>query len=176
MAATWYAPVIGSTFAATKCLAYVLNAAGSGKIVRVYRVWAISYSAAAATAAAMPLLEVHRISAVTTPTTVTPVKADTASAALPAQITAGYATSQTSTYQFSRIVTTPDEAPAVGAALATSSIPTLIPWALIWDSGYNSNGDGRDPFVVREGEGFSIYTSAGGAAGQRDFWIEFTVT
>lgn len=181
MASTYIAHYPEVTWATTKTMAYVLNASGSGKIVRIYRIWMQSYSTTAVTGV-YHTVELRRFTAVNgTPTAVTPLKYDTNSAALPAQITAGYA----GTYPMTGSVTTgirqivfSDEVPAVGTAINWVNLQSIVPWSLIWNGGYGDNSVGVEPFTLREGEGLAVDSTAasGTAAGNIDVYIEFTAT
>lgn len=178
MAATYLA-LSSTAWAATKVMAYVMNASGSGVTIKVTRIWIQSYLTTAVTGG-YETVELARFTDVNgSPTAVTPIKYDPNSAALPAQVTCGNA----GTYPFTgqavigyRTIQYTDEVPAVGAALGWASLQTVIPLTLIWDSGYGHPAGEVEPITLVEGEGFAVISSAAASAvaNTPDVYIEFT--
>jgi hypothetical protein len=89
MAATYRSVATGVAFnASARSLLKVFNASGSGVIVRVYRIWVLNNQTAAVTGV-QPRIDIVRVT--TNPSggvSNTPIKHDTNSANLPAQVTA----------------------------------------------------------------------------------------
>jgi hypothetical protein len=175
MAATWRAVTILPTYAATaKSLLKVFNATGSGVVLRVYRVWLLN-SQIAAVAGVLAPVSLVRISTVGSGgIAVTPVKHDTSSTALPAQVTAAYGDTTPGTVDatFRRVQVSTDE--QLVGTLTSNQLEGFHPINRLWDSGY---GDSNvEPIVLREGFGISVYTpGVASAAGIADVIIEFTV-
>jgi hypothetical protein len=175
MAATYRAVATGVAFnAAARSLLKVFNASGSGVVLRVYRIWVLNNQTTAVTGV-VPRIDVVRVT--TNPSggsANTPIKHDTNSANLPAQVTAATLDSTvTVANTFRRILWSSDE-PAVGAA-TVDELEMVVPLNLLWDGGY---GDSNvEPIVCREGEGVSVYCPGiASAAGIVDIIIEFTST
>ncbi len=174
MAATWRAVATGVTWSTSaKCMLKVFNASGSGVVLRVYRVWVLNNQTVAVTGV-VPVMQLIRINTVGTGgTTVTPIKHDTNSTALPAQVTSSYADTSigTTDVTFRRATFSSDEASA--GAMTTDEIETLVPLNLFWDSGYADSA--VEPIVLREGYGIMVQTPGiASAAGNVDIIIEFT--
>ena len=177
MAATWTAYAPGITFSTgLKGFLSLFNASGSGVTVRLYRIWVVNAQAAAVTGI-VGTLQLRRISAQTTTATtpVVPLKHDTASTNLPAQVTAvSGGTTIATALELRRILYSSDEA-AVNAAIQMEDLEIFVPLSLIWDAGY---GDTTiEPLTANEGQGFSlVHTGTASAAGNVDIIFEFTVT
>lgn len=174
MTATWV--LIGRDIAWSASAKYMLsifNGVGSGKIVRVYRIWVLNNQSVAVTGV-FPVYDIRRITAQSGVTAVAPVPYDTASTAIPAQITCGTVGTITMTDVFRRFVFSSDE-PRTNAALSQDEIEAIPALSLIWDAGY---GDSNvESIVCREGYGVVIYCAGiASAAGIVDILIEFTVT
>jgi hypothetical protein len=83
---TWYAYADAVAFAANKHHISIFNAAGSGKIIRVPKLFAINLQSAAVTGI-IDRFDFKKITASSAGTTITPESADTSNPALPAQVT-----------------------------------------------------------------------------------------
>lgn len=81
MAQTYRAVVSGATFAANKSLLTVFNGSGSGRVVRVKKVWQLNNQTVAVTGV-ITTMELRRISASSGGTAATYVKLDTTSEGL----------------------------------------------------------------------------------------------
>jgi hypothetical protein len=169
MAATFTVTVQGTAFASNKSLLSLFNGAGSGRILRVYRVWMLNHQTAGVTGV-MTACELRRITASTGGTAQTPVKHDTASAALPAQVTAATGPTDTVSDLFRRILWSGDE-PAVGAG-TNDELECLPELGKIWDAGYGDTN--VEPITLREGQGISVRQPGANTIGVVDVMIEFT--
>lgn len=170
MADTWRATAQAITFATNKDMLDVLNATGSGRVVRVYRAFHFNNFVSAITGIIFGMT-LRRITAATSGTTVTPIAHDTDNTALAAQITAGYnrtltlaGTSLIRQYNFV------NEEPIV-AGVAQANWLTLIPFCEVWNAGYSDAN--VQPIVCREVQGFAFYSGTV-TVGANDFEIEFT--
>lgn len=179
MVATYRARIPACTQAINKQMWTVYNT-GSSNVVRIYRIWMTSFSTAAVTGGMGTYVLDRFTGAPGGGAAVTPIKHNTASAAVPAGITVlngntaitiGSVVSAGILKVFSR---SNDE---VSAASLTMEELQLIPSLnLIWDGGY---GDSNvEPIVLRTGgEGLRCYSLNAGTFGAStvDFIIEMTI-
>lgn len=175
MAATYHAVVTASTWStAIKVHLGIFNGAGSGKIVKIKRIWVLN----AQTAAATGILETFSIYRTTTQssggsTTITPVKCDTNSADVPAQITFRAADTANGTATLLRTFQFSGDEPAVGT-FSWDEMEAMVPLNCVWDVGYGNST--MQPLTLREGQGVTIAQAAiASSAGNIDVNIEFTL-
>jgi hypothetical protein len=175
MAATYTAYAPGITLStALKGMLSLFNASGSGVVLKIYRIWVLNAQATGA-AGVLGTFQIRRIRAQTTTgtATVTPVKHDTLSATLPAQVTAvSGGTAVTTDLELRRFFYVSDE-PAVNTAVQWEDLQMFVPLSLVWDAGY---GDSNvEPLTANEGQGFAVvHTGTASAAGNADIIFEFT--
>jgi hypothetical protein len=169
MAATWRATSQAVAFANAKSMLDVFNAAGSARVIRIYRMYQFNNGVAAITGV-LTAMRVNRTTAASSGSTVTPVAHDTASSALVAQTTAGTGRTITRPSVFRQYLWSNDEPAVSGATLDEWEL--LVPFAEIWNAGY---GDSNvEPIVCRAGFGAEIQNSGTTAVGSNDFEMEFT--
>lgn len=169
MAETHTLTVQGTAFASNKSLLSLFNGAGSGRVLRVYRVWALNHQTAAVVGV-MTAIELRRITASSGGTAQTPIKHDTNSATLPAQVTAATGPTDTVTDLFRRVLWSGDE-PGVGTG-TNDEWECLPENGKLWDAGY---GDTTvEPITLREGQGISLRQPGANTIGVIDVMIEFT--
>jgi hypothetical protein len=148
----------------------LLNGAGSGKVVRVYRVGLINAQTAAVTGV-LTTQALKTISALSGHTVVAAIKHDSNNAAVDANIIAGYGGTPTEVDLLRRIAWSSDE-PAVGGATA-DELQNIVPLNIIWDAGY---GDSNvQPITLREGQGIMVKCETNTVAGVLDVWFEGTI-
>lgn len=169
MTATHTLTVQGTAFASNKSLLSLFNGAGSGRVLRVYRVWCLNHQTGAVTGV-MTALELRRITASTGGTAQTAVKHDTASASLPAQVTAAAGPTDTATDLFRRVLWSGDE-PTVGTG-TNDELECLPENGKIWDAGYGDTN--VEPITLREGQGISVRQPGANTIGVIDVMFEFT--
>jgi hypothetical protein len=169
MAATWTVTVQGTAFASNKSLLSLFNGVGSGRVLRVYRVWALNHQTGAVTGV-MTALELRRITSSSGGTAQTPVKHDTNSSALPAQVTSATGPTDVASDLFRRVLWSGDE-PAVGTG-TNDELECLPANGLLWDAGYGDTN--VEPIVLREGQGLSLRQPGANAIGVIDVMFEFT--
>jgi hypothetical protein len=169
MAATFTAYATGVTFASNKSLLTLFNGVGSGRILRVYRVTPLNYQTAAITGV-LTGLELRRVTASSGGSAVTPIKHDTASANLPAQVLCTSGPTDTVTDMFRRALWSADE-PSVSAA-TSDELECLPELAKLWDAGYGDTN--IEPITLREGQGLSLRQPGSNAIGVLDISFEFT--
>lgn len=176
MASTYtaYGSSIPWTAAAANKFA-LFNASGSGVTLKIYRIWAVNAQSVAVTGVlgSVQILLLTGIGTLTT-TNCNIVKHDTNSSNLPAQVTCGYAGTNTNSTVWRRFAFSSNEA-GVSVGVSSDLLSTFLPMALVWDTGYESNGVGVEPLTLNEGQGVSCYAPvAFTAVGNTDWIIEFT--
>lgn len=169
MAATYTAASVDIAYGNGKSMLSVFNGSGSGVVLKVYRIWTINSAITAVTGVVCDV-SLRRISTSSAGTTVTPLKHDTNSANLPAQV--AIATNATvTTGDIFRVVNQDNDEPASGGT-GTNELAILFPLRVIWESGYH---DTRiEPIVLREGEGITVRSDTNTTVGTLDVYIEFT--
>lgn len=155
----------------------LFNGAGSGVILRVYRVWIENISLDIGITGGQGLLGLYRITASTSSNwTLSPRAADTNNTALPAQVTAGSKFTVTTSDLFRRMPWTNDEASQ--QTMDIDSIEAIGGVCSLFDTGYNDSN--TQPIVCREGQGITVHAISGftatapANAGYVDAFIEFT--
>ncbi len=169
MAQTYTLSATGITLAANKCILGVFNGSGSGRIVRVYRVWCLNNQVAAVTGV-VNTIELRRTSTGSGGTAITPVKHDSSSENFPAQVVVSSNQSVTTSSLFIRQFWSSDE-PAAGT-ISTDEILTIPAMGLIWDVAYNDSN--VQPLVCREGEGAALMNITS-TVGIMDVFMEVTL-
>jgi len=149
---TFTAHVASMASSANKPFFHIFNASGSGKIVKVRKLYIIP--SLAVNALTGQTWSVRKTSAVGTTgnTAVTPRPHDSASAALPGQITVAHSFTAggTDAFTYFDIVVAPEETlPAIGIVPYMNLLPV--------------DGDFVTDYVLREGEGLKLLNVTGGA-------------
>lgn len=154
------------------CLA-LFNGVGSGKIVRVYRIWARNHNIPWQVAGTQSFFSIQRISAATASNhTLALQTVDSSNASIPAQIISGCKFTVTNDALFRNCPWSNDE-----ASLQTGTVDELqtTNWSVFWDMDYNDSN--VEPIVLREGFGVSIMNGGFSATTAHvDLFIECTVT
>jgi hypothetical protein len=171
MAQTYTAGAVGATFANNKSMLGIFNGAGSGRVIRIYRVWVLNNQTAAVTGV-LTTWTMRRSSAQTGGTTITPTKHDTNSETAPAQVlvATGATVTLTGDVALRSWVWSNDE-PAASSA-TSDEFETIVPLNCVWDSTGDAN---IEPLVLRAGEGVSIHHSGSSAVGLCDVYVEYTL-
>lgn len=169
MAQTYTLTSVNTTFAANKCLLGVYNGSGSGRIVRVYRVWILNNQITAVTGS-ITNVELRRITAGSGGTSITPFKHDSNNETFPAQVAVATNMTITPTDILTRFLWSTDE-PAINA-LTVDEIQTFVPLSCVWDSAYADSN--AEPIVCREGQGVAL-VNIGAITGQCDVFFEVTL-
>lgn len=170
MAETHSICAVGVTFASNKSMAALFNGAGSGRVLRVYRVWQLNNQTAGVTGV-LTTMALRRISALSGGTALGAVKHDTASANLPGQVSiaAGGTATDTADPDFMRWMWSNDEPSS--AALTNDEAETMPSLAQVMDLTGDVN---LEPIVLREGEGIHVKHLGSTTVGNCDIVIEFT--
>jgi hypothetical protein len=171
MAATFTAAFLGVAFGNNKSMAGLFNGAGSGRVLRVKRIWVLNNQTSGVTGV-LTTFSLRRSTAQSSGTSVTPVKHDTASSTLPAQVLCAHGATVTSATAdtFRNWMWSNDE-PAASSG-TSDEFECLVPLNLIWDA---ATGDADlEPIVLREGFGIDVRHSGSSAVGVVDVYVEFT--
>lgn len=170
MAQTYTIGQAGITFASSKSMLSVMNASGSGRIVRVYRIWILNNQVTSVTGV-LCTFAIKRITATSGGSAVTPIKHDTTNESFPAQVTAQSGATETYSDIFRTLLYSNDEA-AVGTG-TWDEFETLPALMCVWDAGY---GDSNiQPIVCREGQGLAVQHTGASAVGNCDVYMEVTL-
>lgn len=174
MAATYIATATAVTWSTSnKVFFSIFNGSGSGKVIKIKRVWILNAQASAATGI-LQTFGLYKITTDTsggTPTTITATKYDTNSADVPAQITIKSAntTNGTSSLLYTQIYSGDESAVST---FSWDELEAIVDFGLVWDVGYGNSQ--VQPLTLREGQGFSIYNAAvASSAGNIDINVEF---
>jgi hypothetical protein len=171
MAQTYTVSIVGATFASGKSMLGLFNGSGSSRILRVKRIWVLNNQTSGVTGV-LTTFELRKISSQSGGTSQTPVKHDTNSENIPAQVLSatGPTVSDTSDAVLRRFMWSNDE-PAV-STLTNDETECIVPLSCVWDSTGDSD---IEPIVLREGQGISVKHSGSSAVGVCDIFIEFTM-
>lgn len=171
MAATFTVLHAGVAFGNNKSMAGLFNGAGSGRVLRVKRVWVLNNQTAAVTGV-LTTFEIRRSTAQSSGTSVTPVKHDTSSSSLPAQVlSANGATVTSAAADAVRKFVWSNDEPAASAG-TSDELECLVPLNCVFDA---ATGDADlEPLVLREGFGIDVRHTGSSAVGVADVIIEFT--
>jgi len=164
---TYTAFAMGVTHAAGKHLISLFNGAGSGKIVKVYRIWRFNNQLVPITGTLFET-RIFRTTAQSAGTPIVPAKMDTADPDLPPQIVVATGATATTTILLSRNISSCDE-PAAGSVMTLDEAATLWQQAMVWNIITNK------PLTLREGEGVTLQQVTATTVGLSDILIEFTV-
>lgn len=172
MAATYTVAYLNVAYASAKNMFAIYNGAGSGKIIKIRRIWMISSSTAATGTFGIMSLGIFS-GAYTAGTGGTFLKHDSNSAAVPAQIvTAQNPTGITITGLLRVIGRSGEE--IIVSDNKLSAFGALVPLNCIYDAGY---GDANiQPITLREGEGIVLRTATSvQPTGNTSMYIELTL-
>lgn len=170
MASTYIAKSIGVPFALNKDMLSLFNPVGSGKVIRVYRIWVENNHSINVTGV-NAVLKLHRITAASGGIIVTPKTYDSTNVSL-GTIVAGHGRTVTTTSLFRNYNLSNDEVVALTGSCDEWQQFKHI--SELWNS--STRNTNIDPIVCREDEGISIYNSTNTTVSTIDCFIEFTVT
>jgi len=171
MADTWHGSAQAVAYASAKYMIDVFNAAGSAKLIKIYRIWIFNNGTASVTGV-LTALQVKRTSAASSGTGITPVAHNLGNTALDANTTCGTGRTITSTSIFRQILWQCDE-PTV-TTLDMDALLTLVCFAEIWNSGYGDSNVQPLSCRASNAEGICLQQPGSNAAGTCDVEVEFT--
>jgi hypothetical protein len=172
MAQTYTVGVVGATFGNGKSMFSIFNGSGSGRVVRVKRVWQLNNQTSGVTGV-LTTMELRRTTAQSGGTAQTPVKHDTSSESMPAQVvcaTGATVTDAAGVAALRRWMWSNDEPAA--ATLTNDETECIVPLNCVWDSTGDSD---IEPITLREGEGLSVKHSGTSTVGVCDVFVEYTM-
>lgn len=170
MAATYTGLMDGATFAAGKSMATLWNGSGSGKIVKVYRIFILN-NQLSAISGILTNMEIRKITNTSGGSNGLVIKHDSNSAAVPSEITFTTGSNDTISNLLKTVIWSTDE-PLVGGN-SLDEYEMIPSFNIIWDIGY---GDSNiTPLTLREGEGVTVKHSGSFSQGQCDIIFEFTL-
>lgn len=162
---TYYAVADATAFANGKTHISLMNAAGSGVVVAVRKIFAVNIQTAAITGAALRL-DVRRMTAHSGGSLITPTTSDSNNPALPAEVTVRTGSTPTSpTLLYPFIITVEEE--TATAALTKNMFQAMT----------NLQPEGLEiqEMRLREGEGLCITQITNSTVGSYAWFIVFTV-
>lgn len=170
MASTYVVKSLTIPFAASQYMLTVFNPASSGKVVRVYRIWAENNQLTAVTGI-NPILKIFRCTAASGGYTLTPNSYDSTNVAL-GTVVAGSKMTVTASSLFGNRNISTDE-PVINTG-GQEEWMNFIHITELFNVG--TRNAAIDPIVCREGQGVTIQNSTSTTVGNIDLFIEFTVT
>lgn len=163
------ASVIGSKILLNKSMISIYNSVGSGRIIKVYRLWMFNNQTAAVTGT-MTSFMMYKIIGSGGGLPLQIVKYNLSSENLPTQISVTTGSAVTLSESIRQIIWSNDE-----PSMTTGSIDEALTNSLytnIWNCGlFNST---LEPLTFREGEGISLYHIGSTSVGVIDAIIEFS--
>jgi hypothetical protein len=172
MAQTYTLGGIGVTFGNGKHMLSVFNGSGSGRIIRVKRIWVLNNQTAGVTGV-LTTFAIRRTSAQSAGTSITPTKHDTSSETAPAQclFATGATVTNTGDVELRRFMWSNDEPTA--STGTSDEFECLVPLVCVWDS---ATGDTAiEPITLREGQGCTVQHTGTSTVGVCDIFIEYTL-
>lgn len=154
-----------------RCVLGIYNGTGSGKVVRVYKIWALNNQTVAVTGVRLQF-DIRKLTTGSGGTPLAPVKHDSSSPSFPAQVVAAQNMSYTLSDLIRRIPWSNDEPVSFTANTIDELevVPSLNVW---WESSYTDSN--VQPLVLREGQGLGIIQTTSTTVGVADFFMEITV-
>lgn len=162
---TWVASATAVSFAANKYHLAIFNGAGSGKTIKVRKVFAVDEALSSVTGVAVQF-NFEKSTAQSAGTAITPVPMDSASAALPAQVAVATGATVTDGAFLWPFTTTNDE---VGA---TNAFPST---QIQQFGNIMMEGDEIQELTLHEGEGFAVKQITSTTVGTFGWIAVFTV-
>lgn len=162
---TWVAYADAVSFTANKHHITLFNASGSGKTVKVRKLFAVNLQTAAVTGVVCRF-DIKRATAASAGTTITPVSFDTTNAALPSGVTVRTNGTVTEGSLLFPWLTTTDEETAV-PALSKSTFQQMTNILI--------EGNEIQELTLREGEGMTVKQITSTTVGSYGWILVFTV-
>jgi hypothetical protein len=170
----------GTAFIQDKCMLGLFNGIGSGKVLRIYKVYVLNAQTAVLTGL-NNILEIWRFSTGSGGLAVQIIKHDTQSPAPPSQIIASTGMSYTKNSLLRRIIWSSDE-PVSSDAAGIDEIQTLPAFCNLLDYTMSYTNSTVEPIILRPGYGIGVVLqgayNVGALAtpvGSCDLFIEYTM-
>ena len=156
-------------FLLNRCMIGIFNGAGSGKVIKIYRITALNNQTVAVTGV-NAILKIQKISTGSGGLYLTPTKHDSQSPAVPSQIVCATNMSYTPA---ALIRNWSNDEPLQTTAGSVDEFELIPRFQNLWEASYKDTG--VMPLVLREGQGVTLVNSTNTAVGVADFFIEFTM-
>jgi hypothetical protein len=175
VAQTYTAYALGISFGTNKDMYCLFNGAGSGRVVRLYRMWMTNASGTGTITGTFNMLEMRGLSALTGGTAAPMTKHNPTSETPPAQILS--VANGTETFSnggldvYNRFGFSADET-ASGDSITSDTWELQFPTMEIFTAGYQSPD--CQPLTLREGQGICLF-NLNGAVGNADIYATFTL-
>jgi hypothetical protein len=158
-------------FLPNRCMIGIFNGLGSGKVIKVYRISALNNQTVAVTGV-NAILDIVKISTGSGGLYLNPVKHDSLSPVVPAQVVCATNLSYTTSARFRMCFWSNDE--PLQTTAGTCDEWELLPRVQnLWESSYIDTN--VQPIVLRENQGVALVNTTNTAVGIADFFIEFTM-
>lgn len=163
---TWYALADAIVPASAKSHIAIFNATGSGKVIKVKKVFPINVELSSVTGVALRM-EFKKCTAVSSGTVITPTPADSNNAALPSQVTVRTGGTITSTTLLWPLILSSEEMAANTSQLIASVLASLM----------NAMVEGAEvqELTLREGEGLTVNQLTSSTVGLLAWLLVFTI-
>jgi hypothetical protein len=169
MANLYTVAAIGATFRPFKNMITLFNGVGSGKIIKVWRVWLLNNQTVAVTGI-LTSIELRLVTSISGGGALTPTKHNSSLSSLPPQIVAAEGAICTLSSLFRRLLWSSDEPAATVSSV--DELAVIPKWSTFFENSITESI--IEPIVLNEGQGVSLYFNTNSAVGQADFFIEFT--
>ncbi len=162
-----------------KNLLAISNATGSGKLIKIYRIWVYNPTTGTVSGGVTGLLLGRSATVYSGGTALNFLPHSSAVAASSATPFTGIAAASGATTitatmgtEFRRVFRATDEIAAGGATM--DEVQNIMPWAVLWDTGYADAN--VEPLVLRENQGFLIRTDSSPANAVGNFTLKVELT
>lgn len=160
---------IGATFAQNKSMITLYNSTGSGKILKVWKIWGLNNQSVAVTGV-LAELQIWKISSSGGGGALTPLKHNSSIPNLSSLILSSSGATDRLTSLFRRVIWSTDEPVATETNM---DVYELRPsWNVFYDVPITNSI--IEPIVLNQGEGITVYNVTNTSVGQADFFIEFS--
>ena len=158
-------------FAQNRSMIGIYNGAGSGKVIRVYRIWALNNQTVAVTGVSA-FLALYTISSGSGGIALLPVKHDSQSPVVPSQVVLSTNMSYTNNKLLGYRFWSNDE-PIQNTIGTCDEWQTLPRMNMLLECSYKDTN--VQPITLREGQGITLNNTTATTVGIADFFIEFTM-
>lgn len=156
----------GTSLITGKCLLGIYNSVGSGRVIRLYKIWTLNNQTQAPTTVSILQLDLYRFTTGSGGIAVNPVKHDSTNENIPAQIVTSTGMNYTLDVKLkSRTWST--AAPGAAGVTHIHELETVPSLNMLHDASasYNTSWTQNKPIVLREGYGAGLISFVPGLAG-----------
>lgn len=160
---------IGEKFAFKKNMITLYNSTGSGKVLKVWKIWGLNNQSVAITGVLTEMV-IYKISSSGGGASLTPLKHNSSIPNLSSLIISSSGATNKFEALIKRIIWSTDE--PVATASTTNVFELRPSWNIFYELPINNTQ--LEPITLNEGQGITIYNVTNTSVGQADFFIEFT--